>query len=309
MKNKVALITGIAGGLSRLVGAELAALGLHIVGVDYRPLTQSLGFDAEVYRANYNKTRIEDIFRRFRPTYVLHLGRVGNLKEQMGKRFDLNVIGSRKIMDLCLKYQTQRLLVLSTFHIYGAHPHNHTPIYEDEPLRAGLEFPQIGDAIQLDNQALMWIYRQPEVQTVLLRPCNVLGPHIKNTMSRFFCQKMIPQLLGFDPMVQFIFEHDMVSAIIKAALGEAVGVFNVAGGDAIPVSEAFALAPSRKIPIPSSLAFLYLKLSGAIHAAIPPYMVNFFKYPCIISDEHFRETFGWKPRWGPVEAIKATVGT
>ncbi|MCW8138394.1 MAG: NAD-dependent epimerase/dehydratase family protein, partial [Planctomycetota bacterium] len=178
------LITGIAGGLAQRVAEKLNAGGEHVVGVDYRHVD---GIEqripgVSVYRASYNKTAIEDVFRRHDVRALLHLGRVGNLSESIDKRFELNVIGSQKLMSLCLQHEVESLVVLSTFHIYGAHPRNHVPISEDDPLRAGTEFPQIADAIQLDNMATTWIYQHRAVRTVVLRATNVVGPHIDNTM-------------------------------------------------------------------------------------------------------------------------------
>ncbi len=307
-KKKTCLITGITGGMARLAGQRLADMGHEIVGVDYRSVPQDPGFEATLYQANYNKTRIEDIFRRHRPEMVLHLGRVGNLKVDTAKRFDLNVVGSSKVMSLCRKYKTQRLVVLSTFHIYGAHPHNHTPIYEDEPLRAGTGFPQLGDAIQLDNQAVMWIWRHPEVKTVVLRPCNVVGPTINNAMSRFLRQEVKPLMMGFNPMVQFIHQEDLVTAILAAATGDTVGVFNLAGKDSIPWREALQLAGGRLVPVPADLAALALRVLRTFTAALPPYMVNFTKYPCVISDQAFRDALGWEPTRNPRESILSTTG-
>ena len=173
------LVTGMAGGLSQLIARRLLQEGHEVVGVDYRPVPPLPDLPGMItYRANYNKTAIEDVFRRHAFERVLHLGRVGNLKEDMGKRFDLNVVGSQKIMNLCLQYGIKRLLVLSTFHIYGASPANHIPIAEDEPLRAGSQFPQLADAIQLDNMAATWVYQHREVLTAVLRVTNVVGPSI-----------------------------------------------------------------------------------------------------------------------------------
>ena len=45
---------------------------------------------------------------------LMGLGRVGNLKESMGKRFDLNVVGSQKVMNLCRDHKVRRLVVLSS---------------------------------------------------------------------------------------------------------------------------------------------------------------------------------------------------
>jgi UDP-glucose 4-epimerase len=45
-----------------------------------------------------------------------------------------------------------------------------------------------------------------------------------------------------------------------------------------------------------------------VATALPSYMVNFFKYPCVIADAHFREVFGWEPRVSELETIRSTVG-
>lgn len=302
----VALITGIAGGLAQWVGKRLHESGFEIVGVDYR-YQPDVSYPATVYQANYNKTRIEDIFRRHRPTHVLHLGRVGNLKEQMGKRFDLNVIGSRKVMDLAERYGARRLIVLSTFHIYGAHPHNHIPIYEDEPLRAGAAFPQIADAIQLDNQAVLWVYRAKACKGVVLRPCHVVGPDISNAISTALRGDILPYMLGFNPMVQFLHQEDLVGAILALCHSENVGVYNVTGKGSIPLRGALGVTGARQIPIPATVASAYLRLAGIFGRTLPPYLLNFFKYPCVISDEKLRGSIPWEPRIGQVEALQSTV--
>ncbi len=307
LTTKSALITGIAGGLARIVAESLAGRGYEVIGVDYRPPAAPPDFLEECYQASYNKTKIEDIFRRHRPTHVLHLGRVGNLKERMGKRFDLNVIGSRKVMDLTLKYGTKRLVVLSTFHIYGAHPHNHIPIHEDEPLRAGSAFPQIADAIQLDNQALTWIYRHREVGAVVLRPSNVVGPDIGNAISTTLRSTLVPVMFGFSPMVQFIHQYDLCEAIIAAMESDAVGVYNVTGIGSLPWRDAVGAAGAREVPIPAGLAFAYLRTAGLLFRTFPPYLLNFLKYPCVISDSAARAAFGWQPTIGQEEAIRDAV--
>ncbi|MCU0691837.1 MAG: NAD-dependent epimerase/dehydratase family protein [Polyangiaceae bacterium] len=309
MDRDVVLVTGIAGGLARLAARDLLTRGHDVVGVDYRRIPSDVEVPKQlrVFCANYNKTKIEDVFRQARPSLVLHLGRVGNLKERSGKRFDLNVIGSQKITALCLKYGVRRMVVLSTFHIYGADPLNHTPIYEDEPLRAGSDFPQIADAIQLDSQAVTAMFQYPQLQTVVLRPTNVVGPNICNAMSSLLREPRLPVLLGFDPMVQFVYESDLVEAIRAVAFSSPTGVFNVAGADGMPWSTAVRLAGAKSLPIPSSLASTLLRLAGMFSSAQPAYLVNFIKHPCVISDEPLRRTFGWSAQVPDAEAIRSTV--
>jgi UDP-glucose 4-epimerase len=295
-RKKVALITGIAGGLARLTAAALYQQGFQIVGVDYRPVARALDHPSHLYQANYNKTKIEDIFRRHPPTHVLHLGRVGNLKQQINKRFDLNVLGSRKVMDLGLRYGAERMVVLSTFHIYGAHPHNHIPIFEDEPLRAGADFPQLADAIQLDNQAISWMYQHQDCPVAVLRPTNVIGPDIENAISTVLRGPRVPVMMGFDPMTQFIHQDDLVSALVAVAQGKAIGVYNVAGDGELPWRRSVETVGSKELPIPSTIASGYLRVAGLFKQMLPPYLLNFLKYPCVISNHALKGTFGWRSR-------------
>lgn len=304
-ESKRVIITGIAGGLARRVAEVLHEQGFEIIGVDYRN-PGTLDF-AKLYQASYNKTKIEDIFRRHPPTHVLHLGRVGNLKKNIDKRFDLNVIGSRKVMDLSVRYGAGRLVVLSTFHIYGAHPHNHVPIFENEPLRAGSEFPQIGDAIQLDNQAVTWTYQHPELKTAVLRPTNVVGPGITNAMSSFLRQKRAPVLMGFDPMTQFLHQEDLAETLVRMTNCDARGVFNVAGPHPIPWRTALQTLGVKTVSVPASVAYTYLKLAGLVTATFPPYLIRFFKYPCIISTDKLQDALQWGPTWRAEDAILDAV--
>jgi UDP-glucose 4-epimerase len=301
------LITGITGGLAQNVARQLLTDGETVVGVDYRDVSgvEAVAPGIVVHRASYNKTAIEDVFRRHEVETVLHLGRVGNLSEDMEKRFELNVIGSQKLMNLCMQHQVKSLLVLSTFHIYGAHPRNHVPISEEDPLRAGPQFPEIADAIQLDNMATTWIYKYPSVRTVVLRPTNVIGPTIQNTMSKFLRRQRIPTPAGYNPMSQFVHEDDLARAVIAAARGTARGVYNVAGPAVLPWRKAIHLVGARHVPVPSVVIKAYVR--GFL--PFPEYLVNFFKFPCVITDAAFRRDFGWSPEVSIHDTLKSTVAS
>jgi UDP-glucose 4-epimerase len=298
------VVTGIAGGLAQRVAELLLDRGHEVVGVDYRDTTTLSERLAKIpiHRASYNKTAIEDVFRHASFDAVLHLGRVGNLREDAGKRFDLNVMGSQKLMNLCLQYHCKTLVVLSTFHIYGAHPRNHVPISEEDPLQAGPEFPQIADAIQLDNMASTWVFKHPEVRTVVLRPTNVVGPTVHNTMSKFLRLPVVPHIIGFDPMQQFIHEHDLADAILSSLEGDARGVFNLGGPAVLPWRTALDLVEAKTFPMPATIAAAYMTMAG-----FPRYLLNFLKYPCIITDEAFRKAFGWSARVDIRTTLVSTV--
>lgn len=302
------IVTGIAGSLARLTALELQRRGDEVIGVDYRAKPDSFPKGILFYRANYNKTRIADVFRRHKPDAVIHLGRVVTRRVDGNKRFDLNVRGSAKISELAVQHGVKNLIVLSTYHIYGAHPHNHVPIFEDEPIRALQTVPELSDAIQLDTQAVTWIYRHRKLRTVVLRASNVVGPHINNTTCRYLRLPQIPYLMGFNPMWQFIHETDLLRAILAVLDSEGKwGAYNVTGRGALPVVEALKLAGAPLVPVPGPLLKMYLRLHPGARPALPGYLIDFLKYPVMISDQRFREEFDFEPQVGVREAIRSSV--
>lgn len=63
------------------------------------------------------------------------------------------------------------------------------------------------------------------------------------------------------------------------------------------------LARARPIPVPSALVKGYVKTFLPFSA----YLVNFFKYPCMISDARFRRDFRGDRRVDMRETIATTV--
>jgi UDP-glucose 4-epimerase len=119
--------------------------------------------------------------------------------------------------------------------------------------------------------------------------------------------KRVPYLIGFNPMMQFIHESDLRDAVLKAFLSDDVGVFNVTGAGAMPYRTALGFSNATQIPLPSTWAKTYVRAFSRFQRGFPLYLIEFLKYPCVISDERFRAAFGWAPEMGMVETIQSTV--
>ncbi|HBP19761.1 MAG TPA: NAD-dependent epimerase, partial [Planctomycetes bacterium] len=157
------LVTGAAGSLARIV-TEMLAPQDEIVGADVRPLPPGRPFEGEFYCVRYTQRRMAEVFRRHKPEVVVHLGRIrGTESLSTSYRYNQNVLGTRNLFDLALKHGAKRVVVLSTFHVYGAHQHNHVGLTEDAPLRASQIFPQLADAVELDHTATSYLWRYRRV--------------------------------------------------------------------------------------------------------------------------------------------------
>src|SRR5215470_1499360 len=107
------LITGIAGGQGRLV-AKLASAGYEVCGVDREELPAAGdGTPARVYVLDLLKKKFEDVFRHERPSAVIHLAFVRHFRASLEQRHEVNVLGTKRLLDYCANYGVRQLTVLS----------------------------------------------------------------------------------------------------------------------------------------------------------------------------------------------------
>ena len=301
------LITGVSGALAGLVADALHKDGSTVIGADVRPLPGGVSFPGEFnLLRHYGQRRMAEVFRRHRPSTLIHLGRVRTAAvPSLAKRYNMNVLGTRHLLELANQYNLKRVLVLSTFHVYGAHQHNHVLIREDEPLRASQIFPQLADVVELDHAATSFLWRYRRINTVVLRPVNIVGPSLNNLISRLLRMKSAPTLLGYDPMMQFVHEGDMAAAIVKTVRSDRWGVYNVAGEGAVPYSRALRLAGAVPVPVPHFLAYSVVGALARWRLVFPKHLIDYFRYPTVIDDSAFRSELDFTPALSAVETLKS----
>lgn len=296
IQKKTVLVTGAAGSLAKRVIARLHGK-YQVVAVDFR---QKVETDADIpsYKVEMFKRGFEDIFRNHKIDAVLHLGRIFAHESSRQNRYNANVLGSKKLFDLCRKYKVGQVLVHSTYFVYGATPYNPALLDEEAPLKASGVTADLVDTVELESLAKIHMWRYPELNMTILRPCNVLGPGVRNSMSLLLSRPLTPVLMGFSPLMQFLHVDDMADALFVAFEKNKPGIYNVAPDDWVAYQEAVEQCGCRKLPLLSIPPVLPKLISGMLNwnAFFPPYLINYFKYPVIIDGKLFRETFDWKPK-------------
>lgn len=289
------LVTGAAGALAQQVIKKLRAT-CDLVAVDFREQVY-LGDDIPSYCIDFNKRVFEDLFRRYHFDGVIHLGRVQSSELTRMRRYNANVLGTQKLLDLSHKYGIRRIIVLSTYHVYGAVAYNPALIDEAAPLKsAGLSADLI-DSVELENLANIYLWRYPELNITILRACNIVGPGVRNTMSSLLASERAPVLAGFSPMMQFIHIDDMAEAIVLTLNKPVKGVFNVAPHDWVAYQQALKLCGCKRIPIPSIPPVVPKMIASLLKLrSFPPYLLAFFKYPVVIDGRNFAKEFNFTPK-------------
>ena len=289
------LITGAAGALAQQVIEQLRDT-CDLVAVDFREQVY-LGDDIPSYCIDLNKRVFEDLFRRYQFDGVIHMGRIMSSQLTRMRRYNANVLGTQKLLDLSHKYGIKRVVVLSTFHVYGAVAYNPALIDEAAPLKsAGLSADLI-DSVELENLANIYLWRYPELNITILRPCNIVGPGVRNTISTLLASERAPVLAGFSPMMQFIHIDDMADAMVLAYKKPTRGVYNVAPQDWVAYQHALKLCGCKRIQVPSIPPMVPKMILGTLKLkSFPSYLMAFFKYPVVIDGRAFVNEFGFEPK-------------
>jgi UDP-glucose 4-epimerase len=297
-KHKI-LIIGIAGGLAQMTARLILTENpeWEIIGIDSRnisnvpPLKGLTSIELKYSRGNF-----ENLFRSHEFQTVYHLGRIShssNTHNVLAKRIELSVMGTNRILELCERSGVSKVIILSTFHVYGALPDNSIFLTEDAPLRASLRHPELRDVVEMDQICTNWMWKnQNSISTIVLRPCNIIGTQIHNAMTRFLAGPVALSPIDYNPFFQFIHEFDMAQVLYKVLQDVPTGTYNVSGNDFIALREALQVIGTKGIPFPMVLAGGLNSALKKLNIDVPEYLLDYLKFSCLISNHELKKHLG-----------------
>jgi UDP-glucose 4-epimerase len=302
----VVVVTGISGNLGRALAKQLH-VEAQVVGVDRRPFRDKPK-DVEHHQVDLRKARVEEAFRRRSIDALIHLGIMHDPRMPFSEAHSFNVLGTRKILDLCVHHGVRKVVVLSSANVYGPRPENSNFLTEESPLMAADRFSDVRDLIELDMYAQSFLWRHPEIETVVLRPVNIVGPTVHNAPSTYLRLTTPITVMGFDPMVQLIHEEDVARALVMALRPGIRGVYNVSGPGEVPLSSIMKELGRDPLPIPNFLLRPALgRLFKAGLASFPPEELDHLQYLCVVDGSRAAREWGWAPRYTLRETIRSVL--
>ena len=129
LEGKRVMITGAAGSIGseimrqvasfnpyKLILVDQAETPLHDIRLELQDRWRDI--DAETIIADIsNATRMEDIFREFKPQYIFHAAaykHVPMMENNVSESIQVNVFGTRTVADLAVKYGAEKFVMIST---------------------------------------------------------------------------------------------------------------------------------------------------------------------------------------------------
>jgi UDP-glucose 4-epimerase len=298
------LITGVSGGQGRILARRL--LERHeVIGVDSEPWyfkPPSVPF----HQVDLRKRAFEEVLRKEQPTAVVHLGFVRHFRASAETRYDVNVRGTRKLLDHCQTHRVRKIVLLSSSYVYGAFAENPHFMDEEHPLSASRNYPEIRDLVEVDTLASAFMWQHPDLRTCVLRPVPTLGRYTRSAIGTYLRTPRVITMLGFNPMLQFMHEEDTAEALALAVESGLRGVFNVAGPGEVPLHVAIREVGARALALPEPLARTLIRRLFAVGLyPFPPGAIDYVKYTCTISGRRFEAETGFRPQFSLKETFRS----
>jgi UDP-glucose 4-epimerase len=314
-------ITGLDTDLGRRLVERLLAnpMGIRVIGLDVKD-PQRFAETFCFYRVDLTESsagaRLVEIFRKEQVDTVLHLAfhDPAGAGDSASSDHELEAFGSFQIMNACAESGVRRLVVRSTTMCYGSHLENPSLLGEDRVLTGQSGAHRIADRVEVDRSLGHFAREHQETEVTTLRHCWVMGPAHRDRVVRYFERPIVATVLGFDPLLQFVHEDDLLDVFETAVLESHPGVFNVVGEGVLPLSGYLALAGKTNIPLPESL--LRSSLGEVLRMAPSPlsrreagsHFFAYLKYSWIASGARLVHEFG-RPLYSSQEAWTAMVSS
>jgi len=307
MARDAVLITGISGNLGRVLAKQLHRTE-RVIGLDRRPFPGAPK-DLEVHHLDIRKRKVEDVFRRGEVKALIHMAIVHDPRLPQAEHHSFNVLGTKAVLEYAAKHAVPKVVVLSSTNVYGPQPDNDNFLTEESPLLGSQRFPEIRDLVEVDMYAQQYMWKHPQVETIIVRPVHVVGPSVKNAPATYLRLLRPWTLAGFDPMVQLIHEEDVGRALALALKPGVRGVYNVVGPGELPLSAVLRELGRAPIPVPHLIARPLLdKLFQYRLAGFPSAELDHLQFLCTADGSRAERDLGFRPAFTLRETIRSVLG-
>ena len=306
---RVVALTGAAS----FLGANLVGLleederVQRIVAVDIKaPATA--GKKTRVYEVDFTQpateARLAEILAAERADTLVHLAFLASPTHAAAWAHELESVGTMHVLVAARHAQVRKFVMWSQTVLYGAHPSNPNFLSERHPLRASKHEPFFADKMEAEAEAMRFAQRAQGSVVTILRTAPIVGPTVHNYVTRYLARRVVPTMMGFDPLLQFLHEVDAIAAFKLAIDRDVPGTFNVVGEGVLPLTTVIKLAGRVALPVPHPLAESLCALGWLAQIAeAPPSFLKYLRFLCVADGQKAWEKMGFRPAYTTREAL------
>lgn len=291
--SKNILITGAAGYIGSIL---LEKLSQHytVIGLDLRADDSRA---APIVQGDIRDPSVADLMLKHEITHVVHLASVIEASDDPARDYDIDVNGTKNIIESCLRAKVEHLCVASSGAAYGYHADNPEWLDEHDPVRGSDEFPYSKHKRIVEDMLAAYRQSHPELKQLILRPGTVLGANTHNLITNLFRMKRILAVQGSASPYVFIWDEDVVNIMEQGVSEEKTGIYNLAGDGALPIREIAALLHKPVLSIPPHVLKSALWIGKKLQVSrYGPEQLKFLQYRPVLSNRRLKEEFGYTPQ-------------
>jgi UDP-glucose 4-epimerase len=249
--------------------------------------------------ADVRHAAIGKLVSRLQIDTVVHLAVMVDSPQAERAIHETDVIGTMNILVGCSgpTSRVRRLIVKSSQAVYGAGPSDPS-FFSEEMTNAERPASAVTrDLLDMEQLVTEFALREESCQVSVLR----LGFRVSEdtTFARYLSLPVVPTFAGFDPRLQLLHEEDAAEAIVRAVLGEHPGVFNVAAGGVVLLSQAIAIMGGTPAPLlpPYGRWMGRLALRALAGVNLPSHLADVIAYGSVMDGSRLEAAFGWRPAY------------
>jgi UDP-glucose 4-epimerase len=286
------LITGAGGYIGRQVAQQLATRH-QVIGIDLRA-DPNAGFDLR--EMDIRDPKLRDLVVDNAITHVVHLAAVLEFSGDRARDYDIDVNGTRNVLDACLAGGVQHVTVTSSGAAYGYYADNPQWISETDRLRGNVEMPYADHKRQVEELLAGYRAQHPDLAQLILRVGTVIGAGTRNLITNLFEKKRLLAIRGYDSPFVFIWDQDLVGIISHGVETGNGGIYNVAGDGCLTMDELGQLLDKPVLKLPAPLIVAGLKIGRKLGLTrYAPEQIKFIQYRPVLDNRRLKEDFGYRP--------------
>ena len=305
------LITGLAsfwGGRLALALEQAPDVDV-IVGLDSKDPRVALE-RTEFVRTDQHYSILARIVRATQVDTILHTFLIVDSTRATDRELhEINVIGTMNLLAAAgaPDSSVRQIVVKSSGLVYGSSWQD-PAWFREEMTRTSPATSRVERSlVEVESYLRDFAEDNPHVIVSLLRYSNVVGTDIVTPITRALQLPLTPTIFGFDPLVQFVEEDDVVRSIEFAMQNKIPGVYNVAGDGRLPWSEVAAICGRRLAALPPVLTELAAKPLAPLGFELPPELLDLMRYGRGLDNRRLKQA-GFQYRYTSAGAVQSFAG-
>ena len=258
----------------------------------------------ESVRMDIRDAGIEDVFRGC--DVVMHLAFVVEEIRDKSQTHDINLRGSRNVIDSAYRAGVRRVVVASSINAYGPElrpkPVDESVYPAGDPVRYYFH-----DKAEVEHYAQWWLQQHPgEMAISLLRPTYIIGPDIDNDGIEQLTSAVGAFPQADEAAYQFLHQRDMADAFVRATKQDLVGAYNLGPRDWVGVRELAAMQGQRLFDVPEGPAVAAANI--AFKLGLTPFSGQWVTAgETVVDSTKLTRATGWEPTLTAHEAAAVMI--